>query len=218
MRARKTRRGVALAIGMCLLTVRVASYAVDPVKRCEADKLVAAGNRQACLAMEQAEAVLGKSSDPARCEAEFDADLARADAKAAKQGVACRFLDNQDGTISDLNTLLMWEKKDQAGLVHDVDNVYTWAEAAELGPESEWEVGHGWDSRGVCRPHRLALADLAELRTILVAEFPNCPGSPCVDPVFNDGVNSFTAESKYWSSTTTTFIQGTRTSWISSTA
>lgn len=44
-----------------------------------------------------------------------------------------RFVDNQDGTISDRQTGLMWEKKiardhtPNAGNLHDADNTYAWA-------------------------------------------------------------------------------------------
>ncbi|HVO23536.1 MAG TPA: DUF1566 domain-containing protein, partial [Candidatus Margulisiibacteriota bacterium] len=38
-----------------------------------------------------------------------------------------RFHDNGDGTISDLQTGLMWEKKDRAGGLHDAYNYYPWA-------------------------------------------------------------------------------------------
>ena len=38
-----------------------------------------------------------------------------------------RFVDNGDGTITDPETGLMWEKKDGAGGIHDVDNWYIWA-------------------------------------------------------------------------------------------
>jgi len=42
-------------------------------------------------------------------------------------GAPLRYVDNGDGTITDLNTGLMWEKKDQepAG-IHNWDNSYTW--------------------------------------------------------------------------------------------
>lgn len=42
-------------------------------------------------------------------------------------GVAGRFVDNGDGTITDLHTCLVWEKKDDSGSVHDQDNAYTWS-------------------------------------------------------------------------------------------
>jgi len=40
---------------------------------------------------------------------------------------ATRFVDNGDGTITDTNTGLMWEKKDAAGGLHEVTTRYTWA-------------------------------------------------------------------------------------------
>ena len=41
------------------------------------------------------------------------------------------YTDNADGTITDNNTGLMWEKKDDnnGDHLHDKDNVYTWANA-----------------------------------------------------------------------------------------
>ena len=37
-----------------------------------------------------------------------------------------RFVDNGDGTITDNQTKLIWEKKSDAGDIHDKDNSYTW--------------------------------------------------------------------------------------------
>ena len=42
-------------------------------------------------------------------------------------GAALSYTDNGDGTITDNNTGLMWEKKDDSGGIHDQDNVYTWS-------------------------------------------------------------------------------------------
>lgn len=41
-------------------------------------------------------------------------------------GTPLSYTDNGDGTITDNNTGLMWEKKDDSGGIHDVDNDYTW--------------------------------------------------------------------------------------------
>jgi hypothetical protein len=41
--------------------------------------------------------------------------------------LAGRFVDNGDGTISDTETGLMWEKKDQAGGSHDASTIYRWS-------------------------------------------------------------------------------------------
>lgn len=42
-------------------------------------------------------------------------------------GVALSYTDNGDGTITDHATGLMWEKKDDSGGIHDLENVYTWS-------------------------------------------------------------------------------------------
>ena len=41
-----------------------------------------------------------------------------------------RFVDNGDGTITDNQTGLMWEKKSNDGGIHDVDNQYTWSKSS----------------------------------------------------------------------------------------
>lgn len=41
--------------------------------------------------------------------------------------VPVRFVDNRDGTITDSDTGLVWEKKDQAGGLHDYAMGYVWA-------------------------------------------------------------------------------------------
>ena len=46
---------------------------------------------------------------------------------AVQAGAPLAYVDNGDGTITDLNTGLMWEKKDDSGGVHDKDNTYTWS-------------------------------------------------------------------------------------------
>jgi hypothetical protein len=48
-----------------------------------------------------------------------------------------RFVDNGDGTITDYQTGLMWEKKDDnnAGGIHDMDNYYTWSTGSPWNPD-----------------------------------------------------------------------------------
>ena len=48
-----------------------------------------------------------------------------------KVGAALSYTDNADGTITDRNTGLMWEKKDDSGGIHDKDNTYSWGMASE---------------------------------------------------------------------------------------
>jgi hypothetical protein len=44
-------------------------------------------------------------------------------------GAPLRYKDNGNGTITDKNTDLTWEKKSDDGTIHDVDNTYTWENA-----------------------------------------------------------------------------------------
>ncbi|HEY2774159.1 MAG TPA: DUF1566 domain-containing protein [Candidatus Binatia bacterium] len=44
-----------------------------------------------------------------------------------QKGAARSFTDNGDGTITDNTTGLMWEKKDNSGGLHDLNNTYTWS-------------------------------------------------------------------------------------------
>jgi len=41
-------------------------------------------------------------------------------------GIIPLLVDNGDGTITDINTGLMWEKKDDSGGIHDKENLYSW--------------------------------------------------------------------------------------------
>jgi hypothetical protein len=60
-------------------------------------------------------------------------------------GAPLSYTDNGDGTITDNNTALMWEKKSNDGSIHDMGDTYTWYEAfafvAELN-EGAGFAGH----------------------------------------------------------------------------
>jgi hypothetical protein len=186
----------------------------DPVLNCQVDKITAAGNRADCLAGEQANALQGGAANPGKCEATFDAALAKADKNAAKKGAKCRYLDNHDGTISDLNTLLTWEKKDAfgSGTVHDAAAYYTWPGAlvwsTNLGLTLAADAATVFGSFAGRTDWRLPT--ISELTTILdtsiglCAQTINNGNPPCIDPIFRNGVDSFTGSDGYWSSTTYT--------------
>ena len=109
-------------------------------------------------------------------------------------GTARSYTDNGDGTITDNTTGLIWEKLTDDGTIHDKDNVYTWAQAfqkvADLNTANF--AGHN-DWR---------LPNVNELQTL--ADYGRL--SPAIDPVFNNGVDSFTQLSDYLSSTTFAFF------------
>jgi len=107
-----------------------------------------------------------------------------------------RFVDNADGTITDNETGLMWEKKDDFGVLHDKDNTYTWAVAmSDFISQINGFSANGTAQTGLGGHSDWRLPTSAELQTILLAPYP-CLTSPCIDSTFGP-----TAASGYVSST-----------------
>ena len=122
-----------------------------------------------------------------------------------------RFIDNGDDTICDTQTGLMWEKKNAADNVenldnpNDVDNLYTWTSTVD-GDNSNPDGTVFTDFLARLNNtvmYRLSDAPFAghtdwrvptfaELQTIVDCDF----GSPCIDPIFGPMAATF-----YWTST-----------------
>ena len=124
---------------------------------------------------------------------------------------AQRFVDNGNGTVTDNQTKLQWEKKDGANGVanltnpHDVDNAYSYTDFVtepdgtlftsflhKLKCTSTDGVTLTGGFAGHCD---WRLPTVAELQTILSTSFP-CATSPCIDPIFGP-----VHPEPYWSST-----------------
>src|SRR5262245_30615749 len=102
---------------------------------CLAQKRKAWGDLRKCEAGEQANALRGKKFDAESCRTKLAAKLAKIDAKADKAAITCRFRDNSDGTVTDYDKGLQWERKVGAagfgGLcppsnIHCVNDTYDW--------------------------------------------------------------------------------------------
>src|SRR5438876_141000 len=113
------------------------------------------------------------------------------------------------GTVTDVNTRLVWEKLSNDGTIHDKDNLYTWTNAfaghlATLNGTSF--AGHA-DWR---------LPNVRELQSI--ANYQNA--LPAVSPAFNNNCSSScspttcscTFDGDYWSSTSS--VSGPSNAWF----
>lgn len=132
---------------------------------------------------------------------------------------ATRFVDNGDGTITDHQTRLMWEKK--TGTVgsqvncggttctdpRDVNNVYRWSASGSAAdgvlftdflPRTNGLLCATSSCTGTGGHSDWRLPTLAELQTIADPTAPGCGfGSPCISSVFGP-----TVAFNYWSAST----------------
>ena len=142
--------GLAAAV---LLWARFSSAATD-AEKCQADKLKRAGQYAACRLKAQSKALkTGEPVDFAACDQKLADKFGAAEAKYAAEcptngdvaDVAAqltaelgflalklagvRYVDNGDGTVTDTQTGLMWEKKEDVdnGHIHSMYDTYTWS-------------------------------------------------------------------------------------------
>ena len=116
-------------------------------------------------------------------------------------GAALRYQDNGNGTITDLNTGLIWEKKSDDGSIHDKDTMYTWDNAFAVHVA-------GLNAANFAGYQDWRLANVKELQSIVDYETSNpavTHGGPFDDNCLAGCTVltcSCTAAKFYWSSTT----------------
>jgi hypothetical protein len=116
-----------------------------------------------------------------------------------RTGASLSYTDNGDGTITDHNTGLMWEKKSDDGSIHDKGTEYSWGEAFRV-------FIAGLNAEGFAGYTDWRLPNVRELQTIV--NFDHF--EPSVSPAFNNGcvpgctvlTCSCTGSASYWSSST----------------
>ncbi len=134
-----------------------------------------------------------------------------------RAGAPPRFQDNGDGTITDLNTGLMWEKKDDSAGLHDVENTFDWS--GNGGEETIWDWlddVNAEASTGFAGFNDWRIPNINELLAITDYETEG----PSVFEAFHLGCVprcvrtncSCTAPAIYWSSTTHQSV-ATNTAW-----
>jgi len=194
-----------LAVLVAMLLAATADAALT-TSACLVQKRKAWITFRKCQGTAQVNQIKGKLADLAKCQTTFQSALTKIDDKATKAEIGCRYRDNGDGTITDFDTGLMWEKKiDQAfGLACELSNLpscwtrkFTWATAmAEFISELNGFTLSASSQFGHAGHTDWRLPTIVELQTILMHPYP-CGTSPCIDPIFGPTVADF-----YWSATT----------------
>jgi hypothetical protein len=163
-----------------------------------------------------ARTLLGLTPVPASFRA-LDPSIPADSVVAANVAALCptRFVDNGNGTVTDRQTGLMWEKKTTDGTIHDWQHVYTWSTSGTAPDGSVFttflntlnggatgvgncvSVDAMTQSGGFARHCDWRLPTVGELRGIVDLSATGCgSGSPCIDPIFGP-----TQSSGYWSAT-----------------
>jgi hypothetical protein len=146
------------------------------------------------------------------------AGIAVADDGTLRVGSGLRFEDNGDGTITDLNTRLVWEKKVAGDSVanpanlHDADNAHIWSDDLGFVQLTLWdwlddvnaEGGTGFAGHDDWR-----IPNAKELQSIIDYEVSSPAAGSIWDSgtcssctIITDPTCSCTASADYWSSTT----------------
>jgi hypothetical protein len=170
-------------------------------------KLKAWGDLRKCQRAEDAKAVEGRSADLAKCQTRFKDTLAMIADRATAAGIACRFHDNGDNTVTDFDTGRMWLKlvgldgvANGANLL-DADNVSDWGTALQMAGGINGQSTDGTTLLPVpgAPPYGdWRLPTIVELGTILDTNAPDCrSGGACIDPIFGP-----TVAGGYWAATT----------------
>jgi hypothetical protein len=119
-------------------------------------------------------------------------------------GATLSYTDNGDGTITDNNTGLMWEKKSDDGSIHDQHNVYTWDNAVAqhiaalntapcFAGHCDWRLPNVKELQSIVNYQSVIPAVSSAFNTACAA---NCTVLTC----------SCTFQSFHWSSTTHAFV------------
>ena len=132
-------------------------------------------------------------------------------------GADLRYKDNGNGTITDKNTGLVWEKKCLGcGGLHDVGNTYVWSNSSTPGADMtiwDWldavnaEAGKGFAKHNDWRiPNVRELQSIVDHARCAAAYFPSCNDEAAINPIFGPTVLF------YWSSST--YAQNPSFAWV----
>lgn len=217
---------------LAVMIIWTAPALASDATSCEAAKLKIAGKYHYCRLKAEAKAVkTGNPVNYTRCDTKLGLKWGAAESsaggmcptnadQASVQGqvttdtdwialklTGVHWIDNGDGTVTDTDTGLVWEQKDDLGGIHDKDNFYSWSSTGSAPDGTAFTTllatlnnsvsGDGYTVTGCFTNHcDWRLPTVAELETILLEPFP-CGTSPCIDPIFGVPLAS-----TFWSGTT----------------
>jgi hypothetical protein len=182
----------------------IASGAPNPEMVCLRAKFALRAKDAACFEKAALRHQYGSTTDLVRdytafgkCTRQYVGAWGKLQIKNSGLGTPCdgaRFTDNGDGTVTDRMTELQWEQKHAGDALvnpsdpHDADNIYTLNAG---GADTTSSNGTAFTSflaalNGACFAGHCdwRLPTIDELRTLLAGGYPDCPTSPCIDPVF----------------------------------
>jgi hypothetical protein len=126
---------LATAVAIGIAAGQAFAAGLTDTQKCAIAYTKSAGKRLACILKACEKGIkINAAPEFAKCEDKFQAAVMKAD---DKFGIACpprpwlgattRFVDNENGTLTDHATTLTWELKLGDGLERDVDNTHPWS-------------------------------------------------------------------------------------------